>query len=372
MDSNKWRILVINPGSTCTKIAVFENKISIWEKNIDHHIAITESYTNIIDQLELRKNIILQTIHNEEINLSRLDAVSARGGLIRPIEGGTYHVNEAMIVDLREGYSGEHASNLGGILAYEIASGLNIPAFIVDPVVVDELDEKARLSGMPLIERKSIFHALNQKAVAHRVAKELNSRYEECNFIVAHIGGGITIGAHHNGKVIDVNNGLIGDGPFCPERAGTVPVGDIVDLCFSEEFTKEEIKKMLVGKGGLIGYLGTNNLEEIEKMIEGGNHQAKLVYSTMAYQIAKDIGSASAVLFGRVNAIILTGALAYYKNFVQEISERVHWIADVYVHPGENDLLALAEGALRVLRGEEQAKEYPYSLERGVSIGKGL
>jgi len=355
---HKYRILTINPGSTSTKIAVFENEISIWEKNIKHNIEATESYSNIIEQFDFRKHSILQTLHKEGINLSRLHAVCARGGLLRPIEGGTYQVNEKMLSDLKQGYSGEHASNLGGLLAFDIAKGLNIPAYIVDPVVVDELDEIARVSGLPIIERKSIFHALNHKAVAHRVAKELNSHYEDVHLIVAHMGGGITIGAHQKGRVIDVNNGLLGEGPFCPERAGAVPVGDVVDLCFSGEFSKEEVMKLLVGKGGFIGYLGTNNLDEIEERIAAGDKKAGLIYSAMAYQIAKEIGAASVVLKGKVDGIVLTGELASKKNFVREISDRVCWIADVYVHPGENELLALAEGALRVLRGEELAKEY--------------
>jgi butyrate kinase len=361
LNQRKYRLLIINPGSTFTKVAIFENEISIWEKKMNHDIEVTESYTRIIDQLVFRKQEILQTLHNEGINLSRLDGVSARGGLLRPIEGGTYLVDGAMIADLRIGYSGEHASNLGGILAHEIASGLNIPAFIVDPVVVDELEDVARISGIPSIERKSIFHALNHKAVAYRVAKELGARYEEINLIVAHLGGGVTIGSHKQGKVIDVNNGLHGDGPLCPERSGTVPVGDLVELCYSSDYSKEEMMKLLVGKGGLIGYLGTNNALEIERMIEHGDEKAKLIYSAMAYQIAKEIGAASTVLAGNVQGIILTGEIAYRKKLIREISDRVNWIADIFVHPGENVLLALAEGALRVLRGEEEAKRYPYT-----------
>ncbi|WP_071460071.1 butyrate kinase [Bacillus massilinigeriensis] len=359
MQQSEYRILVINPGSTSTKIGVFDNEFSVFEKTIRHDADTINSFERINDQYEFRKKTILETLDEEGINISRLDAVCGRGGLLRPIEGGTYSVNDSMLDDLRAGFAGQHASNLGGILAYEIAIGLNIPAFIVDPVVVDELEPLARISGFSLIERKSIFHALNQKAVARRVAKELGKRYEEINLIVAHLGGGITVGAHQQGKVIDVNNGLHGDGPFSPERAGTVPAGDLVSLCFSGEFYREEIMKKLVGQGGLVGYLGTNDAIKVEQMIEKGNKKAKLVYSAMAYQTAKEIGSASAVLFGKVDAIILTGGLAYGKGFVQEISERVNWIADVIVHPGENELQALAEGSLRVLRGEEDAKEYP-------------
>lgn len=355
------RILVINPGSTSTKIGVFDNEIAILEKNIRHDEKKVQSYPNIIDQYEFRKHTILETLDQEGFNLCKLTAVCGRGGLLRPISGGTYAVNEAMLHDLRSGFAGQHASNLGGIIAYEIASALNIPAYIVDPVVIDEFESIARVSGFALFERKSIFHALNQKAVSRRVAKDLGKRYEDVNVIVTHMGGGITVGAHQKGKVIDVNNGLDGEGPFSPERAGTVPAGDLVNLCFSGEYYREEILKMLVGKGGLVGYLGTNDAIKVEKMIAQGDEQAKLVYSAMAYQVAKEIGAMSTVLNGDVDAIVLTGGLAYGKDFVQEISNRVSWIADVIVHPGENELQALAEGALRVLRLEEQVKEYPTS-----------
>lgn len=353
----EYRILAINPGSTSTKIGVFINEIPIFEKTIRHDDEI-QSFENVIDQYEFRKMTILKTLDIEGINVSKLQAVCGRGGLLRPIEGGTYEVNEKMLADLQNGYAGQHASNLGGILAYEIAAGLNIPAYIVDPVVVDELEPIARFSGLPLIERKSIFHALNQKAVARRVAREFEKTYEEMNLIVAHLGGGITVGAHKNGRVIDVNNGLHGDGPFSPERAGTIPVGDLISLCFSGEYYREEMMKKIVGQGGLVGYLGTNDAVKVEQMIASGNIEAKQVYSAMAYQVAKEIGAASAVLYGKIDAIVLTGGLAYGKEFVNEITERVTWIADVIVHPGENELQALAEGAFRVLSGEEQSKTY--------------
>ncbi|MGG7619959.1 butyrate kinase [Bacillus coreaensis] len=357
------RILVINPGSTSTKIGVFDNDLSIFEKTIRHESDQINSFDNIIDQYEFRKQTILETLDIEGINISKLSAVCGRGGLLRPIEGGTYEVNDMMLLDLRAGYSGQHASNLGGIIAFEIASGLNIPAFIVDPVVVDELDPIARISGFPLIERKSIFHALNQKAVARRVSKSLGKRYEDLNLIVTHMGGGITVGVHKNGRVIEVNNGLHGDGPFSPERAGTVPAGDLISLCYSGDFYREEVMKKLVGQGGLVGYLGTNDALKVEEMIRKGDKQAKLIYSAMAYQVAKEIGAASSVLAGKVDAIILTGGLAYGKGFVKEISDRVNWIADVMIEPGENELQALAEGALRVLRGEEEAKQYPNGIK---------
>ncbi|MDQ0175118.1 butyrate kinase [Bacillus chungangensis] len=355
----KQLILVINPGSTSTKIGVFQEDDAIFEETIRHSIQELNTFHSVFDQYESRKKIILDTLSKANIPLSSLRAICGRGGLLRPIEGGTYVVNEQMLEDLRKGYAGQHASNLGGVLAFEIARELDIPSFIVDPVVVDELEPIARISGLPLIERKSIFHALNQKAVARRVAKQLGRSYQDLRLIVVHMGGGITVGVHRGGRVIDVNNGLNGDGPFSPERAGTVPAGDLVALCFSGKYYREEIIKKLVGQGGLVGYLGTNDAVKIEKMIENGDMYAKFIYDAMAYQIAKEIGAASAVLDGNVDAIILTGGLAYGSQFVQAISQKISWIADVIVQPGENELKALAEGALRVLNGEEHAKDYP-------------
>lgn len=363
MQEHLYRILVINPGSTSTKIGVFDNDILIMEKTIRHSTSDLGEFPSIIEQYAFRKQTILEALDKEGMNVSNLSAVCGRGGLLRPIEGGTYQVNEEMLRDLRNGYSGQHASNLGGILAYEIADGLNIPAYIVDPVVVDELDPIARFSGFSLIDRKSIFHALNQKAVARRFAKNTGRAYQDLCLIVAHMGGGITVGVHAGGRVVEVNNGLHGDGPFSPERAGTVPAGDLVELCFSGKYYRHEIMKKLVGQGGLVGYLGTNDAVTVEKRIKKGDKEAELVYEAMAYQIAREIGSASAVLGGKVDAIILTGGLAYGKEFVDAISRRISWIADVVIEPGENELQALAEGAVRVLNGEEAAKSYPYPTE---------
>ncbi|AVR01115.1 butyrate kinase [Oceanobacillus sp. M65] len=354
-----YRNLVINPGSTSTKIGVFENDICIFEKSIRHSGEDLSQYSNIMDQYDFRKNVILEQLDYEGINISKLSAVCGRGGLLQPIEGGTYEVNDIMLHDLQTGYNGEHASNLGGIIANEIASGLNIPAFIVDPVVVDELADIARYSGVPEIPRKSIFHALNQKAVARKAARDAEKAYEEMNMIVTHMGGGITIGAHKGGKVIDVNNGLHGDGPFSPERAGTVPAGDLVSLCFSGEYYVGEIMKKIVGQGGLMAYLETNDAVEVEKRIAAGDTYAEEVYEAMAYQIAKEIGSMASVLQGRVDLIVLTGGLAYGKTFTEMIMKRVKWIADTVVYPGENELEALNEGVLRVLRGQEEPKVYP-------------
>ncbi|MDV2580931.1 butyrate kinase [Alkalibacillus haloalkaliphilus] len=358
MKNMNYRVLVINPGSTSTKIAVFENEHCLIEQTIRHKAEELETYSNIIEQYQFRKDVILEALDYEGFNISKLDAVCGRGGLLKPIEGGTYEVNEAMLHDLKEGFYGEHASNLGGILAYEIASNVNVPSYIVDPVVVDELDDIARYSGVPQLPRRSIFHALNQKAVARRAAETLGKAYEDTRLIVCHMGGGITVGAHDHGKVIDVNNGLNGEGPFSPERAGTVPAGQLVDLCFSSVYTKEQVHKMLVGKGGLVAYLETNDAKEVEEQVEQGDEQAKAVYEAMAYQIAKEIGSISTVLKGNMDAIVLTGGLAYGESFVEEITKRIDWIADVLTYPGENELEALAEGTIRVLNGDEQPQHY--------------
>jgi butyrate kinase len=356
--TNVYRILAINPGSTSTKIAIYDNEKSVLETTLRHPTEEINKYEKVYDQYEFRKNVILDVLNEKEINLTKLSAVVGRGGLLKPIEGGTYSVNDKMLDDLKVGVLGEHASNLGGILACEIASNLNIPAFIVDPVVVDEMEDVARISGMPEIDRISIFHALNQKAVARRAAKEKGKDYEEMNLIVAHLGGGISVGAHKNGRVIDVNNALDGEGPFSPERSGGLPVGDLAKLCFSGEYTHDQIKKMIKGKGGLVAYLGTNDGREVVKMIENGDKKAELVYKAMAYQVAKEIGSCSVILKGAVDAIVITGGIAYDKMFVDWITEKVEFISEIIVYPGEDEMMALAEGGLRVLRGEEQAQEY--------------
>jgi butyrate kinase len=356
--SETYRILAINPGSTSTKIAIYDDEKPVLETTLRHPAEEINKYDKIYDQYEFRKNVILDTLNEKGINLTKLNAVVGRGGLLKPIKGGTYAVNEKMLEDLKVGVLGEHASNLGGILAHEIASKLNIPSFIVDPVVVDEMKDVARISGMPEIERKSIFHALNQKAVARRAAKEKGKTYEEMNLVVAHLGGGISVGAHEKGRVIDVNNALDGEGPFSPERSGGLPVGDLAKLCFLGKYALDDIKKKIKGKGGLVAYLGTNDGREVVKMIENGDEKAELVYKAMAYQVAKEIGSCAAVLKGKVDAIVITGGIAYDNMFVSWIKERVGFIADVLVYPGEDEMIALAEGGLRVLRGEEKAQEY--------------
>lgn len=352
------RILAINPGSTSTKIAIFENEKCLFETTLRHSTEEISKYKHIFDQYEFRKNVILDVLNEKEINLTKLNAVVGRGGLLKPIEGGTYLVSERMLEDLKRGVLGEHASNLGGVLAFEIASKLNIPSYIVDPVVVDELEEIARISGIPEIERISIFHALNQKAVARRAAKEMGRDYTDLNLIVAHLGGGISVGAHKKGRVVDVNNALDGEGSFSPERSGGLPVGDLIKLCFSGTMTQGEIKKRITGNGGLVAYLGTNNAKEVSERIAAGDSEAELVYKAMAYQVAKEIGSCSAVLKGDVDAILLTGGIAYDKQFIEWIEKRVQFIAPVKKYPGEDEMTALAEGAQRILNGEEEAKRY--------------
>ncbi len=356
--SEIYRILTINPGSTSTKIAIFDNEKNVFEEVLRHSSEEIGQYATIFDQYEFRKNVILETLNEKGINLTKLDAVVGRGGLLKPIEGGTYSVDENMIKDLKVGVMGQHASNLGGIIASEIAGQLNIPAFIVDPVVVDELNEIARVSGIPQLDRKSIFHALNQKAVARRYAKDMGKAYEDVNVIVAHLGGGVSVGAHKNGRVIEVNNALDGDGPFSPERSGGLPAGQLAKLCFSGEYTLDEIKKLITGKGGLVAYVGSNDGREVVAMIEKGDKKAELVYKAMAYQVAKEIGACAAVLKGKVDAIILTGGIAYDKEFTAWIKEDVEFISEVVIYPGEDEMIALAEGGLRVLRGEEEAKKY--------------
>lgn len=353
-----YKQLIINPGSTSTKIGVYYDNDAVLVETLRHSAEEIGNFKGIYDQLSFRENVILKVLKERNIRIEELDAVVGRGGLLKPIEGGTYSVNDAMLTDLKAGVQGQHASNLGGIIAKGIAEGLKIPAFIVDPVVVDEMDDIARVSGMPEIERKSIFHALNQKAIAKKYAKETGVEYEKLNLIVVHLGGGISVGAHKLGRVVDVNNALDGEGPFSPERAGGLPVGDLVNLCFSGRYTKEEMKKKLNGKGGMVAYLGTNDARKAQEKADAGDNQAKLVVDAMAYQVAKEIGKCAAVLKGKVDAILLTGGIAYSKYVVNYITERVEFISQVVVYPGEDELLALAEGGLRVLKGEETAKEY--------------
>ncbi len=353
------RILAINPGSTSTKIAVYIDSNPVFIQTIRHSSKQLEAFKLITDQFEFRKELILNELKEADIRLDMIRVVMGRGGLLKPVESGVYEVNDLMLDELQSCKYGEHASNLGGIIAWDIARSLpNAKAFITNPVVVDELDELARFSGHPLLPRRSIFHALNQKAVARQHAKSIMRKYNDLNLIVVHLGGGITVGAHKKGRVVDVNQGLDGDGPFSPERSGSLPVGDLVRLCFSEKYSRQDVLKMIKGEGGLVAYLGTNSAYEVEQLAAKGNEKAKMVYDAMAYQVAKEIGAMGAVLKYEIDGILITGGIAHDKYFVNQIISYVHRMAPVHVYPGEDEMKALAMNGLRVVKGEVQPKVY--------------
>ena len=352
-------ILAINPGSTSTKFSLFEEEKLIFEKTLRHSSEELKIFNRITDQFHFRRNLIMNELSERKIDVSRIAAVVGRGGLVKPIESGIYKVNQRMKDDLTAGYSGQHASNLGGLIADDIATSLCCAcAYIVDPVVVDELQSLARVSGHPEIERKSIFHALNQKAVARTFAAASGRKYEELNLIIAHMGGGVSVGAHKNGKVIDVNNALNGDGPFSPERSGGLPAGQLVDLCFSGKFSHDELMSMLTGKGGMMAYLGTNSFIEVCKMADDGDQKAILISKAASYQVGKEIGAMAAVLDGKVDAIILTGGMAHQDSYINYIKSMVSFIAAVVVYPGEDELKALAFNGLLALDGKIEIKDY--------------
>ncbi|MBV7272966.1 butyrate kinase [Clostridiaceae bacterium UIB06] len=353
-----YKILVINPGSTSTKIAIYNNEKEIFLDTVRHSIEDLEEYETVYGQYEFRKKVILEKLNERTSDLKDIAAVVGRGGNMKPVVGGTYRVNDQMIEDLKDGVMGQHASNLGGILAAEIATMLQVPAFVVDPVVVDEFHDLSRISGIPDIQRKSKDHPLNQKAAGRKAAEELGGEYNKFNFLIVHLGGGISVGIHKKGRIIDVNNSLDGDGPFSPERGGGLPVGSLIDLCYSGKYTKEELRKMIVGRGGLVGYLGTNDTRKVSRRAKLGDKKAELVYKAMAYQVAKEIGAGAAVLKGEVDAIILTGGIAFDELFVNWIREYVDFIGKVIVYPGEFEMLALAQGVLRVFNKKEDIQIY--------------
>ena len=353
------RILVLNPGSTSTKIAVYMNGNVIFLKTIRHSVEELSKFKKITDQYEYRKNIIYEELKNAEIRLDLIRIVMGRGGQIKPIPAGVYRVNEAMKRDLLKNRQSEHASNLGALIADDIAKNLpSAQAYIADPIVVDEMEPIARFSGHPLFKRVSIFHALNQRAIARAHAKSINKKYEDLNLIVAHLGGGISVGVHSKGRVIDVNQALDGDGPISPERSGTLPTGSLLKMAFSGEYTYDEMKSMVSGKGGLFAYTGLNDAYEVEKAAMSGDQKSLEVMEAMAYQTAKEIGAFSTVVNGDVDAILITGGMANSKWFTNMIIERVHKIAPVYIYPGEDEMHALAENAAMLLSGEIEAKEY--------------
>ena len=350
--------LIINPGSTSTKIGVFEDENLLFEETLRHTTEEISSYATIVDQKDFRKKIITDLLEEKSFDIKTLDVVVGRGGMLKPIPGGTYAVTDDLLHDLEIGKQGQHASNLGGILAREIGDEIGVPSYIVDPLVVDELQTVARYSGVPELPRTSVFHALNQKAVAKRYAKEIGKAYESLRLIVVHMGGGVSVGAHINGKVVDVFNALDGDGAFSPERAGAVPSGALIKMCFSGEYTEKEVYGKIVGKGGFNAYLGTNDMRNVTKMANEGDAHAAEVKEAFLYQVAKDIGSMACVLEGKVDQIIVTGGIAYGEDVIVNLKEKAGWIAPFTVYPGEDELLALAQGALRVMNGEEKAMVY--------------
>ena len=356
------RILAINPGSTSTKIAVFHDIHEQQAQTVDHASEELQQFTRILDQLPLRMEAVRSFLDVQELATRDFDAFVGRGGLLRPIPGGTYVVSPVMVHDLRTCKYGAHASNLGALIADQLAAESNCPAFIVDPVVVDELEPIARITGRPDIEKRSIFHALNQKAVAKRFALMVGSRYEDLTLIVAHLGGGISIGCHRKGFVVDVNNALDGSGPFSPERAGTIQAGKWTELLLQKDTSLSDALKMISGRGGLVAHLGTSNVLEVEQKIKEGDEHARLIYDAMIYGISREIGAAAVAAEGKVDGIILTGRIAHSQYVTGRIEEYVRFIGHVHVMAGENEMMALAEGAWRVLCGHEVAREYSDSI----------
>ncbi|MEW9077493.1 butyrate kinase [Terrisporobacter glycolicus] len=351
------RILAINPGGTSTKISVFDDKNEILKKSIVHTRDDLKPYRKVFDEYEYRKILILDVLCKEKIELKSIDATVGRGGLMKPIEGGTYRVNDKMIDDLRNEVNGEHASNLGSVLAKNIGDEIGVPSFVVDPVSVDEFDEVSRITGISDIEKASWLHALNHKAVSRKIAEKLGGKYEDFNFIVAHLGSGISIVAHKNGKMIDGSGGRC-DGPFSPERSGGLLAYPLVQLCYSGKYTKEEMVTKVSSTGGMYDYLGTKDMVEIQERIEAGDEKAKIIMDAFIYQIAKEISMYGASLYGKVDRIILTGGISYSQLVDEEVVKRVSYLAPVEIVPGEMEMEALVLGALRVLNGEEKVKIY--------------
>lgn len=350
--------LIINPGSTSTKIGVFEDETLLFEETLRHSTEEISQYDSIVAQKDFRKKIITDLLAEKEFDIKQLNVIVGRGGMLKPIPGGTYAVTDDLLEDLKIGKQGQHASNLGGILAREIGDEIGVPSYIVDPVVVDELCDVARYSGVPELPRTSVFHALNQKAVAKRYAKEIGKDYNTLRLIVVHMGGGVSVGAHENGRIIDVFNALDGDGAFSPERAGSVPSGALIKMCFSGKYTEKEVYSKIVGKGGFNAYLGTNDMREVNKMAASGDEKAIMAKEAFLFQVSKDIGSMACVLKGKVDQIIVTGGIAYNADVIDYFKESAGFIAPITVYPGEDELLALTQGALRVMNGEEEAMKY--------------
>lgn len=359
------KVLVINPGGTSTKIAVFEDSVQLFKSNITHTAEDLKPFHRVFDQFGYRKALILRAVEEQGIALKDLSAVAGRGGLMEPIPGGTYAVNDRMVEDMRAAVHGEHPSNLGSVLAREIGDELGIPSFVVDPVSVDELMPIARISGISDLERPSWFHALNHKAVARWAAERVGKPYEECDLIVAHLGSGNSIVAHKHGQMVDGSGGRT-NGPFSPERSGGLPTYPLVELCYSGKYTHEEMVAKLSSVGGMYDYLGTKDAQEIEARMAAGDEKAKVVYEAFVYAVAKEICSYAATFEGKVDRIVLTGGIAHSDYVVREVGRMTAFLAPMEVVAGEFEMVALALGALRVLRGQEEAKEYGKTEESAV------
>lgn len=353
------KILVINPGSTSTKMAVYEDEKPVLLRNITHTAEELAPFDAITEQQDFRRQLVLEELRRSDIPLV-FDAVIGRGGLVKPIAGGVYEINQQMLDDTLHGcVMHNHACNLGCLIAHEIAQSIpGCRAFIADPGVVDELSPLARISGSPLMPRICIWHALNQRAIARRYARGIGHEYEDLNLIICHLGGGISVAAHEHGHAIDANNALDGEGPFSPERAGSLPAADLVRLCYSGKYTEKELLKRIAGQAGLTAHLGTNNMREILQRIKSGDEQAQLIVDAMLYHTAKQIASEAAVLCGQIDAILLTGGMAHSDYIVSELRRRIGFLAPVYTFPGEDEMEALALNALSVLQGKRQAKIY--------------
>ena len=351
-------ILIINPGSTSTKIGIFSAGNMIVNESVKHDDEELRKFPTIWDQYDFRRDAILDFLKSNNFSMTEMDAIACRGGNVKPLPGGIYRICPKMIADMKSGIYGGHPINVGGLVAFDLGNEYNIPVLTADPPMTDELCRSARYSGIPQITRQSSFHALNQKATARKIAAELGRKYDDVNLIVAHLGGGISVGAHRKGQIIDVNNALDGDGPFSPERAGSLPAGDLVKLCFSGDYSKAEVLKLLTGNGGLFAYLGTTNVIEIERRIEAGDLKTEEVFEAMVYQVAKEIGASAAVLEGDVDAIALTGSLVYSRRLLESLKRKISFIAPIYLNPGENEMEALADAAMRYFNHEEDLSIY--------------
>ncbi len=352
-------ILVINPGSTSTKMAVYEDEQPMVLRSISHTPEELAPFDDVLDQMDYRKQLVLSELQRMNVPME-FDAVIGRGGLVKPVAGGVYEINQAMLDDTHSGIAmHNHACNLGCLIAYDIAQTIpGCRSFIADPGVVDELNDYARISGSPLMGRICIWHALNQRAIARRFANEIGKRYEDLNLIICHLGGGISVAAHEKGRAVDANNALDGEGPFSPERAGSLPAVDLIRLCFSGKYTEKQLLKRIAGKAGLNAHLGTNNVKEIEQRIADGDTHAELILNAMIYHVAKNIVAEGAVFCGKVDAILLTGGLARSEYVISRLRKRIEFLAPTYCFPGEDEMGALALNALAVLRGQRDVAVY--------------